>query len=453
MFLIKYHFYLKYSMKLAIIGTGYVGLVTGVCFSEMGNEVICVDNDPEKIAQLKNGISPIYEPGLDEMIKNNYLKTLYFTTDLSEAIKKSEILFIAVGTPMKEDGHADLSAVYSIAKEIGKTFDSPKTIISKSTVPVGTCDRITEIIQKELNTRGEKIHFDVVSNPEFLKEGAAISDFMKPDRVVIGAANQEVVDKMKILYAPFFRTRDRFVTMDVRSAEMTKYAANAMLATKISFMNEIASICEKLGADVNQVRVGIGSDSRIGYDFIYPGIGFGGTCFPKDLSALIEMGKENAYLPKILTAVEAVNKEQKMFFLKRIIDRFGENLSGFSFAIWGLSFKPETDDMREAPSVYIINELLKRGAVIKAYDPKAMIKAREVYFKGTSVIFGEDKYSILKGASALIFLTEWKEFRSPDFTKIKIELKEPVVFDGRNQYTAFRLPEQGFEYFQIGKKQ
>ena len=439
-------------MKISIIGTGYVGLVTGACFSEMGNSVTCVDNDEEKINNLNRGIIPIYEPGLKELIQNNSAKTLFFSTDIKKVVKKSDIIFIAVGTPMLTDGSADLSSVYSVAESIGKNIDSETIVVSKSTVPVGTTLRVHKIIQTQLTKRNLAIKFHIVSNPEFLKEGAAIDDFMKPDRVVIGADSDFVFQKMKELYAPFFRTHDRFITMDIPSAEMTKYAANAMLATKISFINEVATICEKVGADVNQVRIGIGSDKRIGYSFIYPGIGYGGTCFPKDIAALKKMSIDNGYEPRLISAVETINYNQKKLFVDKIISRFGDNLKGFVFGVWGLSFKPETDDMREAPSIFVIKELVKRGAVIKVYDPKALLAAQEFYLKGLdTVIYSDSKYEALKNAAALILLTEWKEFRSPDFDEIKNLLVQPVVFDGRNQYNAFNLVEKGFEYYQIGK--
>ncbi|APG65050.1 UDP-glucose 6-dehydrogenase [Tenacibaculum todarodis] len=438
-------------MKITVIGTGYVGLVTGVCFSETGSNVTCVDLNQEKIADLNKGILPIYEPGLKELVHNNLNKSLFFTTKVEAAIHNSDIIFIAVGTPMKVDGTADLSAVYKVAKTLGENINSHKIIVSKSTVPVGTTFKIKEIITNEIQKRNLDISFDVVSNPEFLKEGAAVNDFMKPDRVVIGAEDEDVFDRMKQLYSPFFRTHDRFISMDIASAEMTKYAANAMLATKISFINEIANICEKVGADVNKVRVGIGSDSRIGYNFIYPGIGYGGTCFPKDISALIQIGIENGYNPSLISSVNEVNINQKKHFLKKITNRFGEDLTGFTFAIWGLSFKPETNDMREAPSIYIISELIKKGAKVKAYDPKAMIEAKEIYLKNLDVFYGKEKYEVVKNSDALILLTEWKEFRAPNFNQLKKELKRNIIFDARNQYNSFRLEEQGFEYCQIGK--
>lgn len=440
-------------MKIAVVGTGYVGLVSGTCFSEMSNKVTCVDIDKTKIENLKKGIIPIFEPGLETMVvKNIERENLFFTTKLEEAILDVTIVFIAVGTPMGEDGAADLKYVLAVAKEIGQKMNNRIVVVNKSTVPVGTADKVKETIQQELNKRGVQIEFDVVSNPEFLKEGDAINDFMKPDRVVIGAENDFAFDKMKQLYSPFFRTHNRYITMDVRSAEMTKYAANAMLATKISFMNEIANICEKVGADVNDVRVGIGSDSRIGYSFIYPGCGYGGSCFPKDVKALKKIAEENNYKPELITAVENVNNRQKLVIAEKIVKKYGEDLSNKTFALWGLSFKPGTDDMREAPSIYIIKELVKRGAKIKAYDPKAMKQAKSFYLKDLEeVTYKKKKYNVLRNADALILLTEWKEFRSPDFDEIKKELKQPVIFDGRNQYIAYNLEEKGIEYHRIGK--
>lgn len=440
-------------MRIAVIGTGYVGLVTGVCFSEMGNDVICVDINEEKIDNLNKGNVPIYEPGLQELIQKNYNKTLFFTTNASKAIEESDILFIAVGTPMAESGKADLSAVFDLAKQIGKVIKTDKIIVSKSTVPVGTTHRVKEIVQSEIDKRKVQVNFEVVSNPEFLKEGDAINDFMKPDRIVIGAEKDFVFKKMKELYAPFFRTHNRFIEMDVFSAEMTKYAANAMLATKISFINEMANICEKTGADINKVRVGIGSDSRIGYNFIYPGIGYGGTCFPKDISALIEVSKENCYTPELISAVKNINKKQKEKFFKKITKYFGEDLSGLVFGIWGLSFKPETDDMREAPSVYVIKMLLSSGAKVKVYDPKAMEVAKKYYFNDSQIFYAESKYEAAEAIDALLLLTEWKEFRSPDFKKLHKQMKQNVIFDGRNQYKNLKMEEIGFEYFQIGVKQ
>ncbi len=440
-------------MKIAVIGTGYVGLVSGTCFAEMGNTVTCVDIDKEKIKNLKEGIIPIYEPGLTSMVlKNIENETLQFSTTLSESIQDAKIVFIAVGTPMGEDGSADLQYVLAVAQEIGKSMTKELVIVDKSTVPVGTADKVKETISRELKARNLNIDFHVVSNPEFLKEGDAIRDFMKPDRVIIGSNDKDAIKLMKRLYSPFFRTHERFITMDIRSAEMTKYAANAMLATKISFMNEIANICEKVGADVNQVRVGIGSDSRIGYSFIYPGAGFGGSCFPKDVKALKKTAQDVGYKARLISAVEEVNDDQKFVISDKIIKRFGEDLSGKIFGLWGLTFKPGTNDMREAPSIYVINELLKRGAKVVAYDPKAIKEAKEFYLKDLkNVSYEEFKYDVLRNADALILLTEWKEFRSPDFEEVKSLLKNPVIFDGRNQYNTFNLSEKGFEYYQIGK--
>ena len=440
-------------MNITVIGSGYVGLVSGTCFAEMGNHVTCVDIDQVKIEKLNKGVIPIFEPGLETMVlKNVQNKNLFFTTALVKALKKSEIVFIAVGTPMGDDGSADLQYVLAVAKSIGQFMHQRLIIVDKSTVPIGTADKVKATIQKELDNRNISIEFDVVSNPEFLKEGAAIADFMKPDRVVVGVDSDYAEDKMRQLYHPFCMSRDRFIAMDVRSAEMTKYAANAMLATKISFMNEIANICEKVGADANQVRIGIGSDQRIGYKFIYPGAGYGGSCFPKDVKALTRIAKEHGYNAHLITAVENVNDAQKLVIAKKIVNRFGENLNGFCFGIWGLAFKPGTDDMREAPAIYVIKELVKRGAQIKAYDPKAFNEAKEHYLKGIDNIeYAASKYEVLKDSDALVLLTEWKEFRSPDFEEIKIQLKNPIIFDGRNQYNKFDLEKIGFEYYQIGK--
>ncbi|WP_339629586.1 UDP-glucose/GDP-mannose dehydrogenase family protein [uncultured Maribacter sp.] len=442
-------------MNLTVIGTGYVGLVSGTCFSEMGNTVTCIDVDLKKIEDLKRGIIPIYEPGLEAMVKRNFQnKTLRFSNNLSENLEKCDIAFIAVGTPMGDDGSADLQFVLQVAKEIGTHMHHSLIVVDKSTVPVGTADKVRDTIQKELDKRNVDIAFDIVSNPEFLKEGDAINDFMKPDRVVIGSDNEAAQDKMRALYSPFFRSSmDRLIAMDVRSAEMTKYVANAMLATKISFMNEIANICELVGADVNKVRIGIGSDSRIGYSFIYPGSGYGGSCFPKDVKALKKTAEEHGYKAKLITSVEDVNNEQKLVIANKVIKRFGEDLKDKTFAIWGLAFKPETDDMREAPSIYIIKELTRRGAKIQAYDPKAMNEAQHFYLKDVpNISYFNSKYETLPHADAMILLTEWKEFRSPDFEELKAQLKQPVVFDGRNQYNHERMINSGFEYFQIGKK-
>jgi UDPglucose 6-dehydrogenase len=440
-------------MNITVIGSGYVGLVSGTCFAEMGNNVTCVDIDPVKIEKLNQGIIPIFEPGLETMVlKNIKNKNLFFTTELDEALQNSEIAFIAVGTPMGDDGSADLQYVLAVAKSIGQSMLKRLIVVDKSTVPIGTADKVKATIQKELEIRNSDLKFDVVSNPEFLKEGAAIADFMKPDRVVIGTDSDYASEKMKQLYHPFCMISDRFISMDIRSAEMTKYAANAMLATKISFMNEIANICEKVGADANEVRIGIGSDQRIGYSFIYPGAGYGGSCFPKDVKALTKIATENGYNAQLITSVEKVNDAQKLVIAQKIVKRFGEDLAGFTFGIWGLSFKPGTNDMREAPSIYVIKELVSRGAKIKAYDPKAIEEAKEHYLKGIqNVTYADSKYDVLQDSDALVLLTEWKEFRSPDFEELKAQLKTPVIFDGRNQYNTFSLEQKGFEYYQIGK--
>ena len=439
-------------MNISVIGTGYVGLVTGTCFAEMGNNVICVDIDEKKVEDLKKGIIPIFEPGLEKMVlKNHEAGSLDFTTDLKSALDRTDICFIAVGTPMGEDGSADLQYVLAVAEGIGENMSHHMYIIDKSTVPVGTADKVRAKVQETLDKRGSDLTFDVISNPEFLKEGAAVADFMKPDRVVIGADNDGAFDMMRELYAPFTHSRERFVGMDIKSAEMTKYAANAMLATKISFMNEIANICERVGADVNQVRHGIGSDSRIGYSFIYPGCGYGGSCFPKDVQALAKTSKDFGYEPKLLDAVEAVNYAQKRVVSDKVVKKFGEDLSGKTFGVWGLAFKPDTDDMREASAITIINELTKRGAKIKAYDPKAEHEAKTFYLKGNeSVEYVSSKYDALVDADAMILVTEWKEFRAPDFDEMAQRLKNKVIFDGRNQYNRKRLAEDGWEYFEIG---
>ena len=442
-------------MKITVIGTGYVGLVSGTCFAEMGNTVCCIDVDQKKIEGLKKGIIPIHEPGLEAMVLRNTANgNLTFSTDLASKLHDTDIAFIAVGTPMGEDGSADLKYVLQVAQTIGDHMTRPLLVVDKSTVPVGTADQVRQTIQAALDKRGLSIDFHVLSNPEFLKEGDAIADFMKPDRVVIGGDDPEAVEVMKELYAPFFRTNmDRMITMDVRSAEMTKYVANAMLATKISFMNEVANICELVGADVNKVRVGIGSDSRIGYSFIYPGCGYGGSCFPKDVKALQKTALSYGYEPQIIQAVELVNDQQKLRIAQKVVSHFGEDLSGKRFAVWGLAFKPETDDMREAPAIYIIQELVKRGASVTAFDPKAMKEAKEHYLKDMAgVSYVDQKYEAVHGADALILLTEWKTFRSPDFEQIKESLKEPVIFDGRNQYNEKVLTKMGFSYYQIGKK-
>ncbi|MDN3641252.1 UDP-glucose/GDP-mannose dehydrogenase family protein [Lutimonas halocynthiae] len=441
-------------MNITVVGSGYVGLVTGTCFAEMGNKVTCIDIDEDKIDQLKKGIIPIYEPGLEDMVLNNVKSgDLTFSTNLEDGLENSKVVFIAVGTPMGEDGSADLQYVLSVASEIGQKMKNPLVIVDKSTVPVGTADKVTDQVELELKKRDVAIDFHVVSNPEFLKEGAAINDFMKPDRIVIGADDDSAFETMRDLYAPFTHNHDRMIEMDIRSAEMTKYVANAMLATKISFMNEIANICELVDADVNKVRIGIGSDSRIGYSFIYPGSGYGGSCFPKDVKALKKIAENSGYQAELITSVESVNDKQKLVIAEKVVRRFGENLSGKTFAIWGLAFKPGTDDMREAPAIYIANELVRRGASIKAYDPKAMHEAESFYLKDTpNISYFNSKYETLADANAMILLTEWKEFRSPDFEELKMKLIDPIIFDGRNQYSHLRLESLGFEYYQIGKK-
>lgn len=439
-------------MKIAVIGTGYVGLVTGTCFSDMGNDVWCVDVDASKIENLKKCIIPIYEPGLESMVKNNYeLGHLKFTTDIAEALNRANICFIAVGTPMGEDGSADLHYVLEVASQIGANMKHHMYVVDKSTVPVGTAEKVKSTIQTALDQRGSDLTFDVISNPEFLKEGTAVGDCMRPDRIVIGADNDNAFAMMERLYMPYILNTENFIRMDIASAEMTKYTANAMLATKISFMNEISNICELVGADVNKVRRGIGSDKRIGYSFIYAGCGYGGSCFPKDVQALIKTSEQYGHTPHILEAVETVNANQKQVIPKKVVKRFGEDLTGLNFAIWGLAFKPDTDDMRQAASITIINELTKRGATVTAYDPKAIEEARTCYLKGNdNVNYVTSKYTALNDADALILVTEWKEFRSPDLDEIKKRLKNPIIFDGRNQYDRKELKNMGFEYFQIG---
>jgi UDPglucose 6-dehydrogenase len=438
-------------MKLTIIGTGYVGLVTGACFSEMGNRVYCVDIDNTKINNLKNGIIPIFEPGLKELVIRNNEKSLFFTKELKEGLNNSNICFIAVGTPMGENGGADLQYVMEAAKEIGRTIFHDLIVVNKSTVPVGTADQVKKTIIRELEKRGVNYTINVVSNPEFLKEGSAVRDFMSPDRIVIGSDNERAIEIMKELYTPFTLNHERFIMMDIRSAEMTKYASNAMLATRISFMNEIANLCEKVGADVNLVRDGIGSDDRIGYSFLYAGLGYGGSCLPKDIKALIKIANDNDYELNLLKAVEYVNNNQKLSLLNKIVKRFDNDLSEYKFCIWGLSFKPETDDMREAPSVVIINKLIEKGAKINVYDPHAMNIAKKYYFKDNLAIqFFDNKYDAVNNANAIILVTEWKEFRSPDFDEINKRIKNKIIFDGRNQYNKNIIKDIGFEYYQIG---
>ncbi|MCD4829582.1 MAG: UDP-glucose/GDP-mannose dehydrogenase family protein [Candidatus Cloacimonetes bacterium] len=439
-------------MKLAVIGTGYVGLVTGTCFAEMGNTVVCVDNDEGKIEKLLAGVIPIYEPGLDKLVKRNTAEErLLFTTDTCDAVQRSLICFIAVGTPPDEDGSADLQYVLAVADEIATHMDGYKVIVNKSTVPVGTADLVRQTVQSRLDERGVNYEFDIVSNPEFLKEGAAIDDFMKPDRIVVGTDNVRVGEIMRELYAPFSRIHEKCIIMSVRSAEMTKYAANCMLATKISFMNEIAGLCERLGADVAEVRHGIGSDSRIGYKFIFPGVGYGGSCFPKDVKALINMGRRSDTSVALLDAVEDVNERQKHLMVHKIKKHFGDNLAGKTIAVWGLSFKPDTDDMREAPSLVIVPELLKVGARIQVFDPVAMDEARRILGDHPNLIYTKGNFDALEGANALALITEWRQFRYPDFERIKAALTEPVVFDGRNQYNPTELEKLGFTYYGVGR--
>ncbi len=439
-------------MRVAVVGTGYVGLVTGTCFSDMGNDVWCVDVDKEKIENLKRGIIPIYEPGLAEKVhKNHELGSLNFTTDIEEALDVSEICFIAVGTPMGEDGSADLHYVLGVAEDIGRSMKHSLYVVDKSTVPVGTAGRVRRTIQKELDRRGSKLTFEVISNPEFLKEGNAVADCMKPDRIVIGAESEAAIDVMRELYKPYVMNTGNFILMDTASAEMTKYAANSMLATKISFMNEISNICERVGADVNKVRQGIGSDHRIGFSFIYPGCGYGGSCFPKDVKALIKTAGEQGYRTRLLQSVEDVNNDQKSVLVHKIKQRFGNDLGEKTFAVWGLAFKPDTDDMRESAAVTVIGELTKAGASVKAYDPKAVKEAKEVYLNGNEkVSYCDSKYEAVKDSDALILVTEWKEFRSPDFYEIRKLLRTPVIFDGRNQYEAKTVRKYGLDYYQIG---
>ncbi|MEM9678865.1 MAG: UDP-glucose/GDP-mannose dehydrogenase family protein [Bacteroidota bacterium] len=436
-------------MKIAIVGSGYVGLVTGACFSEVGINVVCVDIDEKKIEDLKQGIIPIYEPGLENMIKRNMSKErLYFSTSLAEIISDAEAVFISVGTPPDEDGSADLKHVLAVASECGKYMNDYKLIVTKSTVPVGTSKKVRNAIQEELDKRRVDISFDVASNPEFLKEGAAIDDFMKPDRIVVGTESERAEQLLKKLYKPFTLNGHPIIFMDIVSAEMTKYAANSMLATKISFINDIANLCEIVGADINNVRKGIGSDSRIGKKFIYPGIGYGGSCFPKDVQALIKTASENQYELQVLKAVEAVNKSQKLVLFNKINSHFNGNLKGKTIAIWGLSFKPQTDDMREAPALQIIKELLAAGAKVKAYDPVAIEEAKHHF--GNAITYCEDQYETLIDADCLAVLTEWSEFRVPNLKVMKCLLNDPIVFDGRNIYDKDEMHALGYQYSCIG---
>ena len=440
-------------MKVTIFGTGYVGLVTGACLAEVGNDVLCMDVDQEKIEKLRQGIIPIYEPDLDKLVERNTAAgRLSFTTDPAEAVAHGLFQFIAVGTPPDEDGSADLRYVLAVAETIARNMDEYRIVVDKSTVPVGTADRVRSRIHETLAQRGRQIEFDVVSNPEFLKEGAAIDDFMKPDRIVIGTDNPRTTELLRALYAPFNRNHDRLIAMDIRSAELTKYAANAMLATKISFMNELANLAERLGADIEHVRKGIGSDSRIGYAFIYPGCGYGGSCFPKDVSALERTAREVGYDAQLLTAVEAVNHRQKLRLFEKIHDHFNGDLRGRTIAIWGLAFKPNTDDMREAPSRVLMESLWRAGATVRAHDPVAMDETMRIYGDRADLILAEKPELAVENADALAVVTEWNLFRSPDFEQIKSLLKQPVIFDGRNIYEPNRLRDMGFHYYGIGRQ-
>jgi UDPglucose 6-dehydrogenase len=440
-------------MKLAIIGTGYVGLVSGACFAEMGNEVICVDADVSKVEALEQGRIPIYEPGLEDYVKRNFRDhRLSFTTDLATAVQQSLVCFIAVGTPQDQDGSADLSMVLEVAKDIGRHMNGYKVIVEKSTVPVGTAVQVRRVIREQLAARGEAFEFDVVSNPEFLKEGTALDDFMKPDRIVVGCDDVRVSELMKELYAPFVRTNAPVIIMNVVSAELTKYAANAFLATKISFINEIANICSRTGADINMVRRGIGSDRRIGHLFLFPGLGYGGSCFPKDMQALIHTAKSRGYIPRVLEAAEAVNQDQRQHFFDLIAGYYQGDLQGRVFALWGLSFKPKTDDIREAPALTLIEKLLAAGARVQAHDPEAMPATKQALGNNPAVSFAASGYEALEGADALIICTEWSKFREPDFDRLKSRLKAPVIFDGRNLYKADKLANLGFQYFYIGQQ-
>jgi len=433
-------------MKVCVIGTGYVGLVVGTCLAEMGNDVVCVDKDTDKLSKLEQGIIPIFEPGLEDLIKKNVTENrLSFTNDIENSIKNSLICYIAVGTPQGEDGSADLKYVYDVAKTIGKSLNGYKVIIDKSTVPVGTAEIVKEIIKNETNEK-----FDVISNPEFLKQGAAVDDFIKPDRIIVGSDSKQATEIIKELYSPFIKSDIPVIFMDVKSAEMTKYAANAFLAVKISYANEIANICEQVGADAEMVRIGMCSDKRIGSLFLYPGLGYGGSCFPKDVKALIKTAQDNNCDYKLLESADEINKKQRQQFISKILNKFNGNIKNKTFAIWGLAFKPQTNDMREAPSITIINKLLDCGAIIQAYDPKAIDTAKLIF--KNKITYANSSYKALENADALLLLTEWNEFKRPDFDKIKKLLKQPIIFDGRNQYDSRRLKERGFDYTCIGKK-
>ena len=438
-------------MNITIFGTGYVGLVTGACFAESGNNVCCVDVDEKKIEQLRSGIVPIFEPGLTEMVvRNTAAGRLTFTSDAREGVDHGRYIFIAVGTPPQEDGSSDLQYVEKVAATIGELMTQPAIVINKSTVPVGSADRVRSIIKEQLAARKADVPFDVVSNPEFLKEGAAIDDFQRPDRIIVGAESLEAIEAMRQLYAPFNRNHNRFMVMDIRSAELTKYAANAMLATKITFMNEIANIAERVGANIENVRIGIGSDSRIGYNFIYAGIGYGGSCFPKDIRALVHTAASHGYDARLIASVENVNEDQKQVLITKIVSHFGEDLAGKTFAIWGLAFKPKTDDMRDAPSRVIIDGLLARGARVQAYDPEAMDSAEAIYGESDNFQLAGSRDDALLNADALVIATEWRQFRSPDWELLRSSLKEAVVFDGRNIYDPDRVARENLTYYGIG---
>ncbi len=441
-------------MKVTVVGTGYVGLVSGTCLAEVGNDVLCLDVDPDKIRILQEGGIPIYEPGLLDMVRRNVAAgRLRFTTDVAESVAHGTLQFIAVGTPPDEDGSADLQYVTAAARNIGQHMNDFKVIVDKSTVPVGTADKVTATVADELAKRGSEQQFSVVSNPEFLKEGAAVDDFMRPDRIVIGADDERAVELMRALYAPFQRNHERLIVMDVRSAELTKYAANAMLATRISFMNELANLAEKLGADIEMVRQGIGSDPRIGYHFLYPGCGYGGSCFPKDVQALQRTARLDGGMElKVLNAVEDANDDQKRVLSAKVKAKFGDDLSGRKFAVWGLAFKPNTDDMREAPSRYLLADLFAAGATVTAYDPVAMHETQRIFGNEPRLAYADSPTAALDGADALIIVTEWKEFRSPDFATIKQHLKTPTIFDGRNLYEPKLVRSFGIDYYAIGRQ-
>ena len=439
-------------MKVTVFGSGYVGLVTGACLAEVGNDVLCMDVDERKIEMLQRAEIPIYEPGLQKMVERNAKAgRLRFTTDASDAVNHGLFQFIAVGTPPDEDGSADLQYVLAVAGSIAEHMTEYRIVVDKSTVPVGTADKVKERIRQTLQASGKQVEFDVVSNPEFLKEGAALDDFMKPDRIIVGTDNPRTTELLRALYAPFNRNHDRVNAMDIRSAELTKYAANAMLATKISFMNELSNLAERLGADIEQVRHGIGADSRIGYDFIYPGCGYGGSCFPKDVSALERTAHEVGYEAQLLSAVEAVNYRQKRVLVEKIERHFNGELAGKRFALWGLAFKPNTDDMREAPRRVVMEALWQAGAIVQAYDPEAMEECRRIYGERDDLVYCAHQLETLQGADALIVVTEWQVFRSPDFDLIKKTLNSPVVFDGRNIYDPERMEAEGFVYYAIGR--